>query len=207
MHSTLSIQTMVIRSISLSNILRHTNPRLLNPARRRPIQPFRPQARPFTHTSAHRSTQNNDEAPSEDNDTLSEETSEDDLDLRALMRESQLPASAASELLAMIRRADSGLNSHPADDPASRQFMEELDPIPPQEVEPEPPLQPGFFAEGEENDDPGDDPDFEPDDITSMAHGELEQVRELREFARVIGWDMPLLWRGCSFFFCLLSVR
>lgn len=51
----------------------------------------------------------------------------------------------------------------------------------------------GFFALEEERDDPGEDPEFENDDITSLAHGELEQHRELRAFYRAITWDMPLL--------------
>ncbi len=61
-------------------------------------------------------------------------------------------------------------------------------------VEREPKITPGFFALEEENDDPGEDPDFESDDISSLAHGELEEHREMREFARVIAWDMPLLF-------------
>lgn len=35
--------------------------------------------------------------------------------------------------------------------------------------------------------------EFEGDDITSLGHGELEQHRELREYARIAAWDMPLL--------------
>jgi len=31
------------------------------------------------------------------------------------------------------------------------------------------------------------------DDITSLAHGELEQHREMRHYARLAAWDMPLL--------------
>lgn len=51
-----------------------------------------------------------------------------------------------------------------------------------------------FYGIDEEKDDPGDDPEFESDDITSLAHAELEQHRELREFYRVMAWDMPLLY-------------
>ena len=71
------------------------------------------------------------------------------------------------------------------------------------------PAAPGFFSDGEETEDPGDDPEWNADDISEMAHGELEQHRELREFARVVGWDMPLLWRMFEsspfFLFCCLS--
>ncbi|KAB8342858.1 hypothetical protein FH972_022456 [Carpinus fangiana] len=52
----------------------------------------------------------------------------------------------------------------------------------------------GFFAEDEGAEDMDEDDEFEPDDISSNAHLELEQVRELREFARVMAWDMPLLY-------------
>ena len=49
----------------------------------------------------------------------------------------------------------------------------------------------GFWAEGEE--DGGPDEDFYGDDITSTGHGELEQHRELREYARLAAWELPLL--------------
>lgn len=61
-------------------------------------------------------------------------------------------------------------------------------------LEREPRWPEGFFAIDEERDDPGEDPEFENDDITSLAHGELEQHREIREFARIMAWDMPLLY-------------
>ncbi|KAK0616254.1 mitochondrial ribosomal subunit protein-domain-containing protein [Immersiella caudata] len=35
--------------------------------------------------------------------------------------------------------------------------------------------------------------DFEEDDMTSMAHGKLEEHREYREYARIAIWEMPLL--------------
>lgn len=75
-----------------------------------------------------------------------------------------------------LRRAD---EFQPADAPLQR----------------EPKLVPGFFAMGEEGEDPGDDPEFDADDISSLAHAELEQLREQREYARVMAWDMPLLFR------------
>lgn len=31
------------------------------------------------------------------------------------------------------------------------------------------------------------------EDINSLAHGELEQHREMRHYARIIAWEMPLL--------------
>ncbi|KAE8349869.1 mitochondrial ribosomal subunit protein-domain-containing protein [Aspergillus coremiiformis] len=54
----------------------------------------------------------------------------------------------------------------------------------------------GFW--GEEEDDEfchveDADEDFHDDDITSMAHAQLEVHREIREYARIAAWDMPLL--------------
>jgi small subunit ribosomal protein S35 len=51
----------------------------------------------------------------------------------------------------------------------------------------------GFWAEGEEE--MGPDEDYYGDDLTSHGHGELEQHRELREYARLIAWELPLLSR------------
>lgn len=51
----------------------------------------------------------------------------------------------------------------------------------------------GFWGEGEES--LGKDEDYYGDDITSLAHGDLEQHRELREYARLIAWELPLLNR------------
>ncbi|KAG6035063.1 hypothetical protein E4U41_006256 [Claviceps citrina] len=35
--------------------------------------------------------------------------------------------------------------------------------------------------------------EFDEDDITSMAHGKLEEVREMRHYTRLAVWEMPLL--------------
>ena len=52
----------------------------------------------------------------------------------------------------------------------------------------------GFMAMGEEDElGIGEDPEFKGDDISSLAHGELEQHREIREMARIAAWEMPLL--------------
>ena len=52
----------------------------------------------------------------------------------------------------------------------------------------------GFFALGEEDELRGEeDEEFHGDDISSLAHGELEQHREIREMARIAAWEMPLL--------------
>ncbi|KAL2202893.1 hypothetical protein CC79DRAFT_1184660 [Sarocladium strictum] len=38
-----------------------------------------------------------------------------------------------------------------------------------------------------------DEEPFDEDDITSMAHGKLEEVKEMRHYARLAVWEMPLL--------------
>lgn len=35
--------------------------------------------------------------------------------------------------------------------------------------------------------------EFDEDDITSMAHGKLDEVRDMRQYARLAVWEMPLL--------------
>ncbi|MCJ1397171.1 37S ribosomal protein S24, mitochondrial [Xylographa trunciseda] len=55
-------------------------------------------------------------------------------------------------------------------------------------------FKPGLMAMGEPNEaDSGEDGVFEGDDMSSIAHGELEQHRELRAYARIAAWEMPLL--------------
>lgn len=52
----------------------------------------------------------------------------------------------------------------------------------------------GLMAMGEdEEQESGEDDEFEGDDITSLAHAELEQHREMREYARIAAWEMPML--------------
>ena len=55
-------------------------------------------------------------------------------------------------------------------------------------------IKPGLMAMGEaEEQDSGEDDDYQGDDISSLAQGELEQHREIREYARIAAWEMPLL--------------
>ncbi|MCJ1415224.1 37S ribosomal protein S24, mitochondrial [Xylographa parallela] len=55
-------------------------------------------------------------------------------------------------------------------------------------------FKPGLMAMGEINErDSGEDEVFDGDDMSSIAHGELEQHRELRAYARIAAWEMPLL--------------
>lgn len=50
------------------------------------------------------------------------------------------------------------------------------------------------------------DEEFNDDDITSMAHAELEVHREIREYARIAAWDMPLLSSKCLVRVCSPSL-
>lgn len=55
-------------------------------------------------------------------------------------------------------------------------------------------IKPGLFSMGEvDPQDTGEDEEFDGDDISSIAHGQLEQHREFREYARIAAWEMPLL--------------
>jgi small subunit ribosomal protein S35 len=64
--------------------------------------------------------------------------------------------------------------------------------FPPAPVE-RPRREQGFFSMGEKEDIGPDEDDFQGDDISSLGHAELEQTREIREYARLAGWEMPLL--------------
>ncbi|KAJ5569965.1 uncharacterized protein N7459_009395 [Penicillium hispanicum] len=54
----------------------------------------------------------------------------------------------------------------------------------------------GFWAEDEDDEmaqvEDGDE-EINDDEITSMAHAEMELHREMREYARIAAWDMPML--------------
>ncbi len=64
---------------------------------------------------------------------------------------------------------------------------------PPDNVRP-PRIKPGLMSMGElDAEGTGEDEEFKGDDISSTAHGELEQHREMREYARIAAWEMPLL--------------
>lgn len=59
---------------------------------------------------------------------------------------------------------------------------------------PRPRITPGLMAMGEvDEQNSGEDDEFDGDDISSIAHGELEQHREIREYARIAAWEMPML--------------
>ncbi|KAH8730731.1 mitochondrial ribosomal subunit protein-domain-containing protein, partial [Phaeosphaeriaceae sp. PMI808] len=49
----------------------------------------------------------------------------------------------------------------------------------------------GFWAEGEES--MGPDEDYFGDDLTSLGHANLNEHRQLREYNRLVTWELPLL--------------
>ncbi len=54
----------------------------------------------------------------------------------------------------------------------------------------------GFMAEGEEDmEGTGPDDEFKQDDLSSLGHGNLDLQRDIREYARIAAWEMPLLSR------------
>ncbi|KAJ5638065.1 hypothetical protein N7490_007944 [Penicillium lividum] len=59
----------------------------------------------------------------------------------------------------------------------------------------------GFWAEDEDDEfalvEDGDE-EINDDEITSMAHAEMEMHREMREYARIAAWDMPMLSKLAS---------
>ncbi|KAI9681577.1 MAG: 37S ribosomal protein S24, mitochondrial [Trizodia sp. TS-e1964] len=58
----------------------------------------------------------------------------------------------------------------------------------------QPKIKQGFINMGETDlEGTGEDDEMDNDDITSIAHGELEQHREMRQYARIAAWEMPLL--------------
>jgi hypothetical protein len=65
----------------------------------------------------------------------------------------------------------------------------------------------GFFNYGEENPkEVGEDEEFQGDDISSQGHEELEQHRELREYARLAAWELPLLHSMLAYHFLRQSL-
>lgn len=73
-----------------------------------------------------------------------------------------------------------------------QQYTEDVEAQYPDRPSLERPKSNGFFNMNE-REDLGPDDEFQDDDITSDAHRELEQHREIREYARLAAWEMPLL--------------
>jgi small subunit ribosomal protein S35 len=57
----------------------------------------------------------------------------------------------------------------------------------------QPKVKAGFMAMGEEPTDMIEDAEFNEDEMPTMAHSQLQQHREYREYYRVAAWEMPLL--------------
>ena len=61
------------------------------------------------------------------------------------------------------------------------------------------PIKSGFWNYGElEREDSGEDEEYEGDDLNELGHAELEQHREIRHYARIAAWEMPLLSSTCQ---------
>jgi hypothetical protein len=88
-----------------------------------------------------------------------------------------------------------------------RQNMpEELKNAPPfREMRPRKPKAGALNMGVEPAENPEEDPEFEEDDISSMAHGQLEQHREYRHYARLAAWEMPLLTSENPFLMSLIQ--
>ncbi|KAL1310567.1 hypothetical protein AAFC00_000846 [Neodothiora populina] len=85
-----------------------------------------------------------------------------------------------------------GSRTHREMDESIRNALHEIEESFPDPLEEREYRSDGFFNMGEKED-IGPDDDFKGDDISSTAHGELEQTREIREYARNAAWEMPLL--------------
>lgn len=147
------------------------------------------QLRPFSRCPTPRARQHPPRPARED--TYDDDDDNDDVDEEDIDFDALTPA----EQTQYMKQA--GEQFSPAAEEAELRGLKLEDELPQEatDLEPEPSPTQGFFADGEKGIDNLDDEEFDMDDISSTAHGELEQVREVREFLRVAGWDMPLLYR------------
>lgn len=76
-------------------------------------------------------------------------------------------------------------------------------------VKPEPTPRPkeDFSTMGEPEFDTAPDEKFQHDDISSLAHGQLDVHREMREHARLAAWEMPLLSRPSPLLLLVFSLH
>jgi small subunit ribosomal protein S35 len=89
---------------------------------------------------------------------------------------------------------ESTLRSRPGLSSEDRQLSEDLY----KDDVGEKPVKSSFWFDEEDPDTNTEEQEFDEDDITSMAHGKLEEVREMRHYTRLAVWDMPLLSSKCS---------
>ncbi|KAI9661329.1 MAG: 37S ribosomal protein S24, mitochondrial [Alyxoria varia] len=172
-------------------ILRRAPPRLLRHSSHKP-----PSQRRLLHSCPPLlAPDDDDETPTTSRRaTTAQQTDPAELEINSLTKHAGLPRQAAEQFVEMTQRMDSLGGRETRDQEEEEAMLSELLFPEEGEVERESPGRRGFFAEGEGAEDMDEDPEFEPDDISTTAHGELEQQRELREFARVVVWDAPMLW-------------
>lgn len=153
---------------------------------------LRQSQRPFSHTSLRmaESSTNDDSAPYFNKAFFNRLDAADQAAYRGFTTSERRDMERVDEAI----RDELGPDSH-----ANREMrdairyavgdIEEEFPEPPQERERR---SQDFFNEGEKEY-LGPDRPFQEDDISSMGHADLEQKREIREYARNAAWEMPLL--------------
>ena len=121
----------------------------------------------------------------------------DSLDPKARAHYEALSPKQREEFEAEARKLDEYMTSAAVESRLSTavsQAVHEVALGSPQSDDLPPKIRSGFMAMGEEDEQgTGPDDNFKDDDITSLGHGELEQHREMREYARIAAWEMPLL--------------
>jgi small subunit ribosomal protein S35 len=167
---------------------------------RLPCRPLVSQPCPF-HTS---STRRNTGAPppTKPSTIIDSQDVPDELDEDLVYNTQRAPRNAEEE--AMLRRAEEQLTPEEKAlldqwkakgeanaATAADRFLAEMGDDPPEAHEH---FRPGLMAMGEVDEvDVGEDETFKGDDMTSLGHAELDQHREMREYARIAAWEMPLL--------------
>ncbi len=167
-----------------------------------PIRPFRA----FTSSPVSPRRNNEDDYDDDDEDYDDDEMLPskrvpvafiDTLDPHSRAHYESLSPADRKEFEAAAHRLDAHMNSPAVEARLSAAVSEAVyhisQEVPDDESLP-PKIRPGFAAMGEVDEQgSGEDEEFDDDDITSLGHGELEQHREMREYARIAAWEMPLL--------------
>lgn len=165
-------------------------------ARRKPF-PLHPQRRPLQTTSIHHAQNDTDSPPSPKSKRKPFKFSPKDLPPDELSRYTSLSPSDRQQWQREAHQLHDFMTSPEVESELqgaiSQIAYETSEEMPHSEIN-LPRIKPGLMAMGEvEEQESGEDEEFEGDDITSLGHGELEQHREMREYARIAAWEMPLL--------------
>ncbi|KAI9849808.1 MAG: 37S ribosomal protein S24, mitochondrial [Sclerophora amabilis] len=159
-------------------------------ARLRVQTPIRTQRRPFTSKPFYRDESSDSSTPPSTNFISSLEPSE-----RATY--DTLSPEDREQFQIEYEAIDDGMSQPDVDrriNDVMFNAVREVQANTPREMKPDIDYKPGFMSLGEDDEvGTGSDDEFGEDDISSLAHGELEQHREIREYARIAAWEMPLL--------------